>query len=875
MYHTKVRLCSTILSVALLLSTLTFMPTNAAEVKESAVESVSNSYSTFYTVKDEYGTHYYGPTGNNLSNKEVLPEDVTVIETVKDYNKSKNNNLAETSGNKLPKSVDNSTSVYFPEIGDQGGLGSCLFWAQIYYQYTYEYNKMSGIPTTADNVFSPQWSYNVATAGDDMQCTTPISLNFMKYQGSVPMNQVPYDEQYQNAYPTEEIWRNAINYRIKEFYFFEDLGTHLNQITSPDDSDLVPVKTALNNGEILSYSTMMYGWTHTELTANEKAPENNKYIGECAVTSMDSYEGGHRMTLVGYNDDIWIDINKNSKIDKGELGAFKVANSWGKEYGNDGFCWVAYDALNLTSCVYGVEENKERDCIFTEITRIEVQPYGTDSELYLKYTLNTSDRTQVSTSITAEKDATVHTSLALSNMCYGDPLAYDGSSSATDATLIFPIQATFPGVTPDNFRDYTWTVTFRDTSDRNHVLTVKDAEIINEATGECFKVNDTYPFTLDGNAKSIKYHESDLNHAVIYYRGYYTPSISYKLNGDEYEWQNDIAIEKNFEKYGYTHKFVIDLKTSDGATLYFSNEDKKVDDNNGMMFKAEKGVNCYITENEAKPLSLEMTNDLNGVADVGRFGLLTTTASGGYEPYLYEYIVTNTTTGAVSVEEFDDRPTKGHYFTEAGDYVIVVTLKDCTGNKISAINYVTITPIPFEFTTFEAKSQNNNLVNLHPITFTAVTNYENIGIHYQIYNEYDLTIMRNGYTCYQVTIPMKYELTNSEYMTSTVIANWMPTESGTYTAKISATDCEGEYAEKTLTFVVNDCIIGDADGDGEINIVDATFLQQHLAKMNDYDEMRILTSDTDKDNDITINDVTLIQRYLAKYSEFGYVGEIL
>ena len=99
------------------------------------------------------------------------------------------------------------------------------------------------------------------------------------------------------------------------------------------------------------------------------------------------------MTLVGYNDNIWIDINKNYKVDDGEMGAFKIANSWGTEYGNDGFAWVAYDALNYISCVKGVEVNSDRDCIFTEITRFELMPYGEDTDLYLKYTLNTADRT--------------------------------------------------------------------------------------------------------------------------------------------------------------------------------------------------------------------------------------------------------------------------------------------------------------------------------------------------------------------------------------------------------------------------------------------------------------------------------------------------
>ena len=853
------------------MSLLVFIPTTATEIKEEK-KDIST---TFYTVEDEHGIHYYGPTGNNLSDKNCNKTDFNVIKTLTDYNKTKDDTIAQTSGNnsKLPQFVDNSQSIYFPEIGDQGGLGSCLFWAQIYYQYTYEYNRMMGIPTTKDNVFSPQWSYNVATAGNDMQCTTPVSLNFMKYQGSVPMSQVPYDENYLTTYPYEEVWRNSINYRIKEYYFLEDVGTFDKPITSPDDSDLTLIKTALCNGDILSFSTMMLGWTHVELTQNNNAPENDKYVGEQAVTSMDSFEGGHRMTIVGYNDNIWVDINKNSKVDKGEMGAFKIANSWGKEYGNDGFCWVAYDALNYTSCVNGVPENKDRDSIFTEVTKLEVMPYGTDTDLYLKYTLNTADRTHAVTSITAEKDGSVVKKHALSNMMYGDPIAYNGSTYASDATMIMSIQSIFPDVTSENFTEYTWTVEFEDMLSDKNTLTVKNAVIVDEVTGKNYTLENSFPFTLNGESKSMVYNESKLNHALVYYRGFYNPSISYKLDGES-EWHNDIIIEPNTEQYGYTHKFIIDLETTDKATLYFTDENGNFDDNNGMYFTAQKGFNYYITENIAKPLSISMTNDLGDIAAAGRFGQFKTEASGGYEPYLYEYVITNLDTGEVTSEGYDTWFNKGIYFSGEGNYKIVVNLKDCAGTIVSDVNYVTFVHMPFEFTTFDAAGPNNSVLNGDDVTFTAITNYENIGIHYGVYNEYNFTIMRGDEVCHFETIPMKYDMTNAEYMTTTITTEWKPTKTGFYTAIISSTDCAGQYAEKYLYFTVYDCVIGDADGDGEVTVFDATFIQMYLTKLVDKNDLRIHTADTDNDNDITVNDATFIQRYIAKYPDNTFIGKI-
>lgn len=873
MKSTKIKLCSALLSATIVTSMLSIVPANALDSKANAPETPTS----FQAVEDENGLHYYGPTGNNLTNKDENLKDVDFIESVGEYNKlvAPTSNLIKNSG-KLPKSVDNSTNEYFPEIGDQGNLGSCLFWAQIYYQYTYELNRSLGIETVYETTFSPQWSYNVATAGIDSQCTTPTALNFMKYQGSVPLTQVPYDDSdCNNAYPTEEIWRNSINHRIEEYQFFEELGFDDKIITSPTDTDLNPIKAALNNGEILSYSTMMYGWTHTELKANSNAPANDDYVGEVAVKAMDSFEGGHRMTLVGYNDDIWVDINDNDRVDSGEMGAFKIANSWGLEYGNEGFAWVAYDALNDTSCVDGVPENKAREPIFTEVTRIEILPPGEKADIYLKYTLNTADRTHSVVSVTAEKDGTVHKAHAQSNMQYGLPMAYDGSNEATDATMILSLESVFPELTPENFTDYTWTVNFADDMNDQYPLIVKDAVIVNEATYEVYEMKDAFPRKINGDKKEIVYYESELNHAVVYYRGFYAPSISYKLDESDTQWQEAIAIEENFEKYGYTHKYVIDLGTSNSAQLYFTDESGAVDNNNGEYFTATRGINTYVTENMGKPLSVDMEYEGETVVDVGRFVLFTTESKGGYEPYLYQFIVYNLTTGEMMVDDYDTPQNKGVYFSEAGDYKITVNLKDCAGTVASDYCYITVAPIPFEFTTFEAISQNNTYINDHPITFKAVTNYENIGIYYQVFNEYKLTIRRGQEICYTTVIPMEFDSTNSEYMTSTITTKWTPKDTGFYSAIISATDCAGEYAEKTINFMVDDCIVGDANGNGKIAVDDSTFVQRHLASLQDYDCMRIRTSDVDKDEMVSIKDATYIQMYLADFTSTKYVGEIL
>jgi C1A family cysteine protease len=110
----------------------------------------------------------------------------------------------------------------------------------------------------------------------------------------------------------------------------------------------------LANGYILNFHTLVFNWLYTTIKYNINASEDNKFIGENACSAVCGSSGiGHCLTIVGYNDSIWIDINDNNVVDAGELGAFKIANSWGTNWGNKGYMWFAYDALKQYSTIPG------------------------------------------------------------------------------------------------------------------------------------------------------------------------------------------------------------------------------------------------------------------------------------------------------------------------------------------------------------------------------------------------------------------------------------------------------------------------------------------------------------------------------------------
>lgn len=81
-------------------------------------------------------------------------------------------------------------------------------------------------------------------------------------------------------------------------------------------------------------------------------------------------------------------------------------------------------------------------------------------------------------------------------------------------------------------------------------------------------------------------------------------------------------------------------------------------------------------------------------------------------------------------------------------------------------------------------------------------------------------------------------------------------------------------AEKTDIAEKPIILLGDADGDGEVTILDATCIQRTLASLSveSYNET---ASDTDQDGEVTIVDATFIQRWLASLPSNDSIGKPL
>ena len=69
--------------------------------------------------------------------------------------------------------------------------------------------------------------------------------------------------------------------------------------------------------------------------------------------------------------------------------------------------------------------------------------------------------------------------------------------------------------------------------------------------------------------------------------------------------------------------------------------------------------------------------------------------------------------------------------------------------------------------------------------------------------------------------------------------------------------------------------LGDANGDGYVNVNDVTAIQRHAAELEPLEGICFHAADVDGDGDVSVDDATELQRFLAEYAVDYPVGEKL
>jgi len=214
----------------------------------------------------------------------------------------------------LPRSV--SIKEFSPRPGDQNPYGTCVGWATAYAARTISESialKRTDRELTTKNVFSPVYVYKSVADNEGINgAVIPYALDFIRDNGAAKR----LSEESSMAFPAIplSLFIASAKYRIKDytrlFYNSEHVPGTISERVQPVKRSLAegkPVIIGMNCPD--SFDAAKGVWR----------PAESPYI----------YYGGHAMCVIGYDDTLY-------------GGAFEVLNSWGTDWGNDGYIWITY-----------------------------------------------------------------------------------------------------------------------------------------------------------------------------------------------------------------------------------------------------------------------------------------------------------------------------------------------------------------------------------------------------------------------------------------------------------------------------------------------------------------------------------------------------
>ncbi len=263
----------------------------------------------------------------------------------------------------LPSSVTLVGTDFLPPIDNQGGVGSCASQSVAYtqfsnavarYLHSLDPNSKFKPALDAKYRFSPKFTYTYSGAGTawvynilvDHGCLTNDLSGFYKDAGGgSQLGSVGryYKESIKWDADKGDLFA-ALNYRLTDYeqIWFTNAPYSGKMTTSETGQQLLfKIKEAIVSGNVV----VTGGYPSRWMTGMVYGKGTLGKVGERIITySVAEGDGGHQVTLVGYDDNI--ETRVGSTVLK---GAFLMANSWGTGYGDNGYIWVAYDALNTVS----------------------------------------------------------------------------------------------------------------------------------------------------------------------------------------------------------------------------------------------------------------------------------------------------------------------------------------------------------------------------------------------------------------------------------------------------------------------------------------------------------------------------------------------
>jgi hypothetical protein len=219
-------------------------------------------------------------------------------------------------------------SLDMPPIGDQGREGSCVAWALGYGIMSYEMKKRSGLGyyylgtknLNTLQIGSPEYLFNRVNV-NNTDCGdgsffvgTPArrgALDHLKYAGIAPLAVAPYSDR--DGCGTVDNYKEpenplAAQNRIDQYALIPKAGLNERNL-----------KQLLNDGYPILVGANL---------TNAFKEGRRGFVWSTGVGGVNGQHAYHAMVIMGYDD---------------SKRAFKLQNSWGTNWGDDGYGWISYD----------------------------------------------------------------------------------------------------------------------------------------------------------------------------------------------------------------------------------------------------------------------------------------------------------------------------------------------------------------------------------------------------------------------------------------------------------------------------------------------------------------------------------------------------
>lgn len=211
-----------------------------------------------------------------------------------------------------------SLKSFSPTPGNQGSQPSCVGWASGYGARTIANAIKNGWKDNTSlinqNTYSPSFVYNLIKMKGDDNCTKGSyiadAMKLLNSYGILSLKDFTYNAANCKVVPTEYGLELAKKNTILTYERLAKWDNPVNLVGK--------VKKAIAN-----QNPVVIGMQVSSSFYKVKGAWSGAHSGGL---------GGHAMVVVGYDD------NKYG-------GAFEILNSWGTNWGNNGFIWVTYDAF--------------------------------------------------------------------------------------------------------------------------------------------------------------------------------------------------------------------------------------------------------------------------------------------------------------------------------------------------------------------------------------------------------------------------------------------------------------------------------------------------------------------------------------------------